>query len=300
MAPGLFSDCMTMAGRNRRNNRRARGAKGPNFGRLWAPVLIVAVGAVIWLVASARSHSCAAPTQGLPAESLERVTVPEGTPEELLRYRGMTVSFNPETHQPNYVAWELLGSEAAGEEPRSNDFQADPAVKGSATPEDYRYTGYDRGHMAPAGDMKWDPEAMRESFLMTNMCPQAPELNRGAWKKLEEKCRARAMADSAIIIVCGPIFDRPEPSMRLGSTGVAVPDRFFKVVLMPYVESPSAIGFIMPNGSVPGGMQTHAVPVDSVEAVTGFDFFGALPDEVEAAVESRCNFNRFSHTARRK
>lgn len=297
MAPGLFSNGMTMAGRNR---RRRRGAKGLNMGRIWAPLLIVAIGAVIWLVASARTHECAPPTAGLPAESLERVKVPGDMPEELLRYKGMTVSFNPETHQPNYVAWELLGSEAEGDEPRSNDFQADPDVNGSATPEDYRHTGYDRGHMAPAGDMKWDPEAMRESFLMTNMCPQAPELNRGAWKKLEEKCRARAMADSAIVIVCGPIFDRPEPSMRLGSTGVAVPDRFFKVVLMPYGAEPSAIGFIMPNGSVPGGMQTHAVTVDSVEAVTGFDFFSALPDDVEAAVESRCNFNRFSHTGRRK
>ncbi|MDE5634155.1 MAG: DNA/RNA non-specific endonuclease [Muribaculaceae bacterium] len=286
-----------MAGRNRRNSGRRGGrGKGAGAGVLAA---LLAVAAVIWVVASARHNECAAPTE-IAAESLEKVTVPPGTPEELLRYRGMTVSFNPETHQPNYVVWELLGSEVQGEEPRSNDFQADPAVKGSAVPDDYKYTGYDRGHMAPAGDMKWDAEAMRESFLMTNMCPQAPELNRGAWKKLEEKCRARAMADSAIIVVCGPIFDSAEPSMRLGNTGVAVPDRFFKVVLMPYTEQPSAIGFIMPNGSVPGGMQTHAVTVDSVEAVTGFDFFSALPDAIEAAVESRCNFNRFSHTGRRK
>lgn len=108
---------------------------------------LLAVAAVIWVVASARHHECAAPTE-IAAESLEKVTVPPGTPEELLRYRGMTVSFNPETHQPNYVVWELLGSEVQGEEPRSNDFQADPAVKGSAVPDDYKYTGYDRGHMA--------------------------------------------------------------------------------------------------------------------------------------------------------
>ena len=277
----------------RRGGTRRRGAAG-----LWGAVLTVAVAAVVWLVA--RAGACESCIGELPVSDLEEVSVPEGTPQELLRYRGMTVSFNPLTHQPNYVVWELLGEEVQGEEPRSNDFCADPDVKGSATPEDYRYTGYDRGHMAPAGDMKWDPEAMRQSFLMTNMCPQAPELNRGAWKKLEEKCRARAMADSAIIVVCGPIFDGPEPKMRLGDTGVAVPDRFFKVVLMPYAQVPSAIGFIMPNGSVPGGMQTHAVTVDSVEAVTGFDFFHTLPDDVEARVESRCNFNSFSHTSRKR
>ena len=89
-----------MAGRNRRNiGRRGGRGKGAGAGVLAA---LLAVAAVIWVVASARHHECAAPTE-IAAESLEKVTVPPGTPEELLRYRGMTVSFNPETHQPNYV-----------------------------------------------------------------------------------------------------------------------------------------------------------------------------------------------------
>ncbi len=153
--------------------------------------------------------------------------------------------------------------------------------------------------MAPAGDMKWSPETMRESFLLTNICPQAGELNRGAWKKLEEKCRQRAIADSAVVIVCGPVFIPGEGIERIGTTGVAVPRKFFKVILSPYTDPPSAIGFIMPNSYVKGGMQTHAVSVDSVEALTGHDFFTALPDDVETTVEAQCDFNRWSRMPRR-
>lgn len=289
-----------MSARQSRHTRRRKRRAGSSVKITGRLLLLAVLGTVVWWVACAKHNDSPRDVTDALEGSLEEVRIPAGVPEKLLRYTGMTVSFNNETHQPNYVVWELLGSEAAGTEPRTNDFFADTSVKGSAYPEDYKYTGYDRGHMAPAGDMKWDEKAMHESFLMTNMCPQAPELNRGAWKKLEEKCRAKAMADSAVIIVCGPIFDTPEPSMRIGNTGVAVPDRFFKVVLSPYTDPPQAIGFIMPNGPVPGGMQPHAVTIDSVESVTGFDFFSALPDDLEERLESSCNFNRWSHTSRRR
>lgn len=263
----------------------------------WMLALCV-IAFVAYLVSTARNPA-PRPADTTPAEALEQVETPASLPQKMIRYRGFTVNFNPETHQPNYVVWELLADEATGSEPRNDQFANDPDIAASAWPQDYRYTGYDRGHMAPAGDMKWDAEAMRQSFLMTNICPQASELNRGAWKKLEEKCRLKAQADSALIIVCGPVFDNPDrPSMRLGNTGVAVPDRFFKVVLSPYTDPPQAIGFIMPNGPVPGGMQAAAVSVDSVETLTGYNFFSALPDDIEHPLESRCDFNRWSHLRR--
>ena len=257
---------------------------------------LVVVAAIIYLVASARNHQ----HQTLATEgSLEHVVTNPLLEEEIIPYKGMTISFNSSTHQPNWVAWELLASETDGENNRESAFQTDYDVDGCATTDDYRGSGYDRGHMAPAGDMKWSPETMRESFLLTNVCPQAGELNRGAWKKLEEKCRQRAVADSALVIVCGPIFIPGEGVETIGRTGVAVPRRFFKVVLSPYTDPPMAIGFIMPNGYVKGGMQTHAVSVDSVEAITGHDFFSALPDDIEATIESQCDFNRWSRIRRR-
>ncbi|MCM1449029.1 MAG: DNA/RNA non-specific endonuclease [Clostridiales bacterium] len=224
---------------------------------------------------------------------LEKVVTNPLLDEQIVRYTGMTISFNPSMHIPNWVAYELTADEADGNEPRAGKFMADPHVDGCASPADYRNTGFDRGHMAPAADMKWSSDAMRESFYMTNIAPQDNKLNRGAWSNLEDKCRQRARRDSTIIIISGPVLTDPV-EMHIGETGVAVPQRFFKVILSPYSETPAAIGFIMPNAAVKGGMQPCAVTVDEVEAVTGHDFFSALPDDIEDKVESTVNFNRWS------
>jgi len=280
------------AGRSVARKRPASDASTKRIGYLLA---IVMIAAVAYLVAGSKKHT---PTAIGFEGSLEMVVTNPMLDEEMVTYKGMTMSFNPSTHQPNWVAWELLASETDGENGRESNFMPDTNVEGTALPSDYRNSGFDRGHMAPAGDMKWSPETMRESFLMTNICPQAGDLNRGAWKKLEEKCRQRAVADSAIVVVCGPVFIPGEGLERIGATGVAVPRKFFKVVLSPFNDPPMAIGFIMPNGYVKGGMQACAVSVDSVEAITGHDFFSALPDEVEAAVEARCDFNRWSNIRR--
>lgn len=216
------------------------------------------------------------------------------------KYKGMDLSFNPQYHIPNWVSWELTADETSGEVSRTNKFSADPEIPESAETWDYNYSGYDRGHMAPAGDMRWDREAMEQTFLMTNICPQVKSLNAGSWKNLEEKCRQWAQADSAIYIVCGPVIDG-KPIEYIGDTRVYVPRRFFKVIISPYANPARGIGFIMPNGKVPGGMQACAVPIDSVESLTGHDFFASLPDDIEADVESQCDFHYWStHRPHRK
>lgn len=216
------------------------------------------------------------------------------------KYKGMDLSFNSQYHIPNWVAWELTADETSGEISRTNKFSADPEIPESAETWDYNYSGYDRGHMAPAGDMRWDREAMEQTFLMTNICPQVKSLNAGSWKNLEEKCRLWAQADSAIYIVCGPVIDG-KPIEYIGDTRVYVPRRFFKVIISPYANPARGIGFIMPNGKVPGGMQACAVPIDSVESLTGHDFFASLPDDIEADVESQCDFHYWStHRPHRK
>ena len=281
--------------------RRGQTPLGKRGARRLGLLLVVAlIAAIAYFVNAAKERHGRQEyaSAGVDAVKLMEVSVPRGLPQEIIPYTGMTVSFNKKTHQPNWVAWELLGSEVEGDSEREPGFLTDPDVDGCATHDDYRRSGYDRGHMAPAGDMKWHPQAMRESFYMTNICPQAGDLNRGAWKKLEEKCRVRAKADSALIIVCGPVFDKAGASMRIGTTGVAVPQSFFKVILSPFAGRPWAIGFVMPNGYVEGGMQKSAVSVDEVEALTGYDFFAALPDSLENLLESRCDFNAFSHIPR--
>lgn len=219
---------------------------------------------------------------------LESVAIPASIPSEIKEYEGFKLSFNKETHVPNWVGWELLRNETNGSESRSNKFWEDQSVEGCATLNDYRRSGFDRGHMCPAADQKWSDKAMSDCFVLTNMAPQDHSLNSGAWKTLEDKERLWAQRDSALIIVAGPLYLSDD--VKTIGNGVRVPDAFFKVMLAPYLPSPRAIGFIYPNMSAPGNMQNYVVTVDEVERITGFDFFSSLPDSIETEVEAIASF----------
>lgn len=227
-----------------------------------------------------------------PYDGLYRVEMPAGNPQEIVDYPGFTVNFNAELHIPNYVVWELTAAECDGTEKRLGNFFKDENVAGCADLQDYKKSGYTRGHMAPAADMKWSAEAMRASNNLTNICPQAAAMNSGAWSTLEDNCRSWARRDSALVIITGPVLTDRMP-LHIGRNHVAVPERFFKVVFAPFANPPRGIGFIMPNRRVQGGVQNHAVSIDQVEEVTGYDFFSILPDELEAEIESQCSYPKW-------
>ena len=230
--------------------------------------------------------------EGAYGDLMKVVTNP-AVPSQLKSYKGMDISFNEKCHIPNWVSWELTDEETMGDVPRKDKFTSDPDIEGCPDSWDYSYSGYDRGHMAPAGDMKWDSKAMEETFFMSNICPQVNALNTGAWKNLEEKCRLWAQIDGRIYIVCGPIIDE-KPMELIGDSRVWVPSRFFKAIIAPYSNPARGIGFIMPNEKVKGGMQPCAVTIDEIERITGHDLFPALPDDIEAELDSQCNFNQWS------
>ncbi len=226
---------------------------------------------------------------------LETMSIPSSQTNEQVEYTGFTVHFNKDTHLPNCVVYELTGEETRGKLPRVNNFEEDLHVRGCARPWDYTRSGYDRGHMAPAGDMKWDENAMTSSFMMTNVCPQKKSLNEGGWNTLEETLREWARRDSALIIAAGPIVgDNPE-YIGKGGMKIPVPERYFKVVLSPYSTPIRAIGFIFENKACNKPLRTYAVSVDEVESETGIDFFVSLPDDIEENVESVCNINAWIH-----
>lgn len=284
----------------RRKRRTRRKPKNKKLQYTLYVLCLIMILAGWWSSCSASKENETQHTHDIPvvsdivnAEALMKVGIPDSVPSEPVEYTGFTMSFNPNAHVPNWVAWELTAEETKGHLSRSKKFRTDYRVDGCAEQSDYKNSGFDRGHMCPAGDMKWSEDAMSDCFLFTNMCPQAKELNSGAWKSLEEKSRVWAQRDSALIIVCGPVLS-DYLTKSIGATGVIVPQRFFKVILAPYSDPPRAIGFIMNNGRVEGGMQQAAVSVDEVERITGFDFFSALPDDIEIAVESQNNFAQWS------
>lgn len=229
-----------------------------------------------------------APKIEIQAQGLTDVKLPSGMKNVVCHYSGFTSYFNPDTHIPNCVAYEIIESETTGDEPRKKSFEADHTIDGCAESSDYRNSGYDRGHMVPAADMKWSKEAMEESFLMTNICPQVKSLNSGIWHRLEQRVREWAARDSSIIVVCGPIFTPGKPVEQIGEIGVAVPHRFFKALYAPGRNI--GIAFIFDNDKVKGELRKYAVTIDSVERETGLDLFYNLPDDIENEVENQCNY----------
>ena len=228
--------------------------------------------------------------QSSPSDmNYESVVLPRGTSNTVVKYKGYTAHFNKQLHIPNCVTYEITANEARGRRDRTGDFERDKNVPGCPNWWDYRDSGYDRGHMAPAGDMKWDEQAMSETFYLTNICPQDNALNAGLWNDLELKVREWARRDKSIIVVTGPIVGKNYDVIGQ-DVDIAVPEAFFKVLLSPKTNPVKAIGFICPNRACGGALKAYAVSVDEVEERTGINFFNVLPDDVENRVEANTNF----------
>ena len=224
--------------------------------------------------------------------ALEIPMIQSSTGGQILKRKGYTLSYNADYKTPQWVAWELTKKETKGKEGRTNKFLPDPDVRGAkAYTGDYTKSGYDRGHMAPAADMKWNKQAMEESFYMSNICPQNPNLNRGDWNEMEIQCRKWAETYGDIYIVAGPILYRGHHK-QIGAHRVTVPEAFFKVVLCMKGE-PKAIGFIYKNGDGNRPKGDYVNTVDEVERITGIDFFPSLPDETERRVEAKASLDEW-------
>ena len=201
--------------------------------------------------------------------------------------KGYALCYDSDKGTPQWVAWELTREETRGKLERTDWFEADEDVKGKRVEyNDYSGSGYDRGHMAPAGDMKWDMEAMEESFLMSNICPQNHELNKGSWNDLEIETRQWARKYGKAYVVCGPIYDSDKKLKRIGRSHVAVPHHFYKAVLIYPNGNPLVLGFVFSNDGKHKTMKQSLVSVDQLEKRTGLDFFSKLPDDEEKALEA--------------
>lgn len=209
-----------------------------------------------------------------------------GKHDNVVYHKGYTLCYNSDTHTSDWVAYELTAEETQALWPRTNDFRYDPDVLDvQAEHSDYRGTGWHRGHLAPAGDMKWDSVAMSESFYYTNISPQSHALNQGCWQTLENKVRKWAVQYERVYVCCGPIYTTNRYG-TLGSTSVKIPDYYFKALLIPVVGHYSAIAFIMENGEESQDLSQCACTVDALECILHRDLFCLLKDSLERKVES--------------
>ena len=216
-----------------------------------------------------------------PGNSLLAVGIPRGVSNQVINYKAMRVNFNPELRIPNCVSYELTAtmvdmSDAPGHESRKNyKYNKDTRVESCPDHWEYRGSGYSRGHMAPAMDMRWDKTTMAQCFFMTNMCPQDTKLNNDDWRVLEEKVHRWAKRDKRLMVYTGPIIGKNPTMIGKDKQSIAVPEAFFKVVYAP--AQGRSIAFIYENRHCPGNISKYAVTVAEVERRTGLTFSSSIP-----------------------
>lgn len=204
---------------------------------------------------------------------------------EFIQHTYYYLEYNEEHEQASWVYYMLTADFINGEGKRKNNFKPNPLVQTeTAQLADYKGSGYDRGHLCPAGSMKINQLAMDETFYLSNMSPQVAGFNRGKWKWLEEQVRKWVQIEDTLFVVTGPIFSAEDPV--IGDNEVTVPAFYYKVIYDPTKEK-KMIAFIMPNQTLAKSIAEYAVTVDEVEFKTGIDFFSVLPDELENELEGK-------------
>jgi len=234
-----------------------------------------------------------------PWSSLSNIgypVIPDTIPSLLLERYCYSVSYNKFTRQPNWVMWQLIGEHIMKRKNGVwNEYREDPELPSEirSTLDDYASSRYDRGHMCPGGDCNWDDEGRDETFLLSNMCPQNPNLNRGDWKEIEMACRKWAKQYDNIYIVCGPIFFKSQEHEKIGPHQIPVPEAFFKVILCVETSNPKGIGFICRNTDGNRKKDFYVNSIRQVERVTGYRFFPNLNDSIKSVVYEMYNINEW-------
>ena len=243
--------------------------------------------------------------QPLPPEQC-KVHSPFGFADSAKKYipicrQGYFVAYDAPAKIPAYVAYTLEPKNALGCIARTNAFAADQSVKGGPVPGDYSGTGYDRGHVSPDGDLSWDQQVEYESFLMTNMVPQAGSLNRGIWKLLEPSVRAwTVQLDAPFTIYGGGIYN--ETNKKIGS-GVIVPHAYYKIVINRKSNEYAAWVFphTAPYPNLGNDLAKYRVPVSFVVKEAKIAF-GVPPNgkEIQPGKEWPVDFGKLTKDKRAK
>ena len=261
--------------------------KNHRFGLIFFFILLIAAYLVTtepWKKSSRELRTTIGPETPPPMISIQWDDLATGYPlaptaDTVLSYEGFDLGYNEKFEQAAWVAYVLTRQEAeSGAFSRTDNFRPDTSIiTGSASLADYRASGFDRGHLAPAGDMTWSKMAMSQSFFMSNMSPQLPAFNRGIWRRLETEVRNWAIEKDSLYVITGPLFT-PGDSL-IGMNGVGVPGSYFKVLVDLSPPDHDMIAFVLPNAGSKADLSFFALTVDSLEMLSGYDYFAEAPDQ---------------------
>ncbi|WP_394776415.1 DNA/RNA non-specific endonuclease [Flavobacterium sp.] len=201
--------------------------------------------------------------------------LPTSTTKQIVKHKYYTLSYNEKFEQAEWVAYELKKEYLKNEDYKRPYFIEDPKVTtGSADWRNYKKSGYDKGHLCPAGDMEFDKEAYNDTFYTSNISPQNHDFNSGIWNRLEQKTRYWASKYNDIYVVTGGILK--DSDKKIGTEKVAVPNYFYKIILTKTGKQHKAIAFLVPNNDSDKSLYDFVVPIETLEKMTGIDFFPNL------------------------
>lgn len=219
--------------------------------------------------------------------------LPSSTTGDIVHHNTYSLSYSEPYEQAEWVAYELKKEHLSNTNFDRPYFEIDKAIKtGAASWRNYKNSGYDRGHLCPAGDRRYSREAYDETFLTSNISPQEHDFNSGIWNTLEQKVRYWASKYDGVFVITGGVLKGDLKT--IGSEEVAVPNQFYKVILDYNSGNPKVLAFLLPHKNSSQPLYEFVVSVDEVELLTGIDFFSELDDTTENAIEAASDYKQWS------
>ena len=228
-----------------------------------------------------------------PKENTNEYFLPTSTTNQIVHHQNYSLSYSEEHEQAEWVAYELKESQLSSVNHKRPYFEIDKAVKtGAANWRNYKKSGYDRGHLCPAGDRRFSKEAHDETFLTSNISPQNHAFNAGVWNRLEQKVRYWAKKNKGVFVITGGVLKNGLNS--IGDENVSVPEQFYKVLLDNTKGEIKILAFLLPHEDSKLPLYKFVVSVDTIESLTGIDFFPQLEDNIEDKLEKSSSYKNWS------
>jgi len=222
---------------------------------------------------------------GFSTEEFNNTFLPSSTTGVVVDHEFYSLSYAELHEQSEWVAYALTRDHLVSNNFERPYFIEDRSVKSkSADWRNYKNSGYDRGHLCPAGDRQFNYDAFHETFLTSNISPQDPKFNAGIWNSLEQKVRFWAEKYDGVYVITGGILE--EGLLTIGDERVSVPKRFYKIVVDATGGNYKSIAFIIPNTTSNASFYDFVVNIDEIEDQTGIDFFPKFSEEIEKEMEA--------------
>jgi endonuclease G, mitochondrial len=219
--------------------------------------------------------------------------LPSSTTNKIITHQFYSLSYSEAHEQAEWVAYELKKEQLSKTNFERPYFIDDPKVNsGSASYRNYKRSGYDKGHLCPAGDRKFSREAFNETFYTSNISPQLNDFNAGIWGRLEQKARYWASKYDGVFVVTGGVLRNNLKT--IGSEKVSVPEYFYKILLDQNNGKYKTIAFLLPHKDSNKPLYEFVVPIDKIEQLTAIDFFPKLPDNVENEIEKSSDYKNWA------